>query len=328
MSKITIYNYEAYLLDSMEGNLSVESTSELLLFFENHPELKEDGFELITLQPHSKIYTEKEKLKKGAVNESNYEDFLIAEVENENDAVTKIALNGFLKNNPKKQREFDFYQKTKLVAPTIFFEEKKSLKKKERKIIPLYWWMSSAAAIILAIFLLRGVFEQKDAPELKMVETQPAKLKPNKAEETQVIEQEANLVVEIKKEPKKSQIKIKEQQVEEVKDVVIEKELIAEKEDTITLSKEVEEPVLLADNVKITFEEDDFIAANNTPTTRPEKKKKGLFKKIFNSQIRDKVREKVMRKEVNQNGEIVAYALVVGGVNLYRKELNKKDVTN
>ena len=51
MSLITKNNYEAFLLDYVEGNLSPEHTAELMLFFENNPELKEDldDFALLTL---------------------------------------------------------------------------------------------------------------------------------------------------------------------------------------------------------------------------------------------------------------------------------------
>ena len=49
--KINLHNYEAVFLDYYEGNLSAEDVSELLLFLENHPELKEDfeSFENIVL---------------------------------------------------------------------------------------------------------------------------------------------------------------------------------------------------------------------------------------------------------------------------------------
>jgi hypothetical protein len=89
----------------------------------------------------------------------------------------------------------------------------------------------------------------------------------------------------------------------------------------VVKEKIAEENVLANDeNVKITYieEEKEQVLTSSLPQ---KKKKKGLFKKIFNSQVRDKVREKMMQKEVNQEGEVVAYALNVGGVNLYRKKL-------
>ena len=42
MEKISIFNYEAYYLDLLEGNLSEEDTALLLDFLEQHPHLKLD----------------------------------------------------------------------------------------------------------------------------------------------------------------------------------------------------------------------------------------------------------------------------------------------
>jgi hypothetical protein len=42
MNRINFSNYEAWLLDYAEGNLSAEDTAELLLFMEQHPELQTD----------------------------------------------------------------------------------------------------------------------------------------------------------------------------------------------------------------------------------------------------------------------------------------------
>lgn len=42
MENINLNNYEAYFLDYLEGNLSLEATGDLLLFLEAHPELKEE----------------------------------------------------------------------------------------------------------------------------------------------------------------------------------------------------------------------------------------------------------------------------------------------
>ena len=42
MNRINLSNYEAWLLDYAEGNLSAEDTAELLLFMEQHHELQVD----------------------------------------------------------------------------------------------------------------------------------------------------------------------------------------------------------------------------------------------------------------------------------------------
>lgn len=330
MIKITRHNYEAYLLDAAEGNLSLEMTAELLLFFENHPQLKEDidSFEELKLTPLSTGFDNKEDLKKGTITAENYEQYLVAEIEGESTTIQSEELSRVLTKNKRYQKEFEFYKKTKLVAPEIVFNGKEQLKRKERKIIPLYWWASSAAAILLGFFLLNGVFDKEVSNTKTIVNhTEKKTLTPQK--EVVFIKEatppKTTLTTEInndvtpqkrQKTPIKKDVKAASIDTENLN------ELIAEKDDStnvIAPQKIEEEPVLLANNVRITYEEEPVV--DNAVTAPQKKKKKRLFKKIFNSQVRDKVREKVMRKEVNESGEIVAYALTVGGVNLYRKEI-------
>lgn len=160
MSLITKYNYEAYLLDYVEKNLSPGLIAELMLFFENNPELKEDlaDFELYELMPLEIEKLEKSGLKKeiGIVTSTNYEDFIIAEVEGQNTVQNSAALHLFLEQNIEKQGEFIAYQKTRLIAPTIVFKNKNLLKKKSGVIIPMYWWYSSAAAVVIILFSLNS----------------------------------------------------------------------------------------------------------------------------------------------------------------------------
>jgi len=160
MSLITKNNYEAFLLDYVEGNLSPEHTAELMLFFENNPELKEDleEFDLLTLDVPETNLKNKEVLKidENRITALTFDDYAIAEIEglNSNEKSEEFAV--FLKGNPIYQKEFEVYQKTKLVASTIVFDDKPALKR-EQKVIPLYWWVTSAAAVILALFLLNGI---------------------------------------------------------------------------------------------------------------------------------------------------------------------------
>jgi len=85
MNLITRKNYEAYLLDYVEGNLSPELIAELMLFLEQNPDLKEvlEDFEIHKLEPVEDLGFDKTRLKKetGIITSDNYEDFIIAEVE-------------------------------------------------------------------------------------------------------------------------------------------------------------------------------------------------------------------------------------------------------
>ncbi len=60
-------NYEAFFLDYYDGNLPAEQVAVLLLFVEQHPELKEEfeSFENITLEDLPSIgFDNKSSLKK------------------------------------------------------------------------------------------------------------------------------------------------------------------------------------------------------------------------------------------------------------------------
>ena len=113
MNLITKNNYEAFLLDYVEGNLSPEHTAELMLFFENNPSLKEDldDFEILTLTPPA-LEMDKEELKieESIVSLATFEDAIIAEIEDENTADQSAALFLFLKENPSKKHELVAYQ--------------------------------------------------------------------------------------------------------------------------------------------------------------------------------------------------------------------------
>ena len=52
---INKHNYEAYFLDYHEGNLTPQEVADLLLFVEQHPELKDEfeSFENVTLEDYS-----------------------------------------------------------------------------------------------------------------------------------------------------------------------------------------------------------------------------------------------------------------------------------
>lgn len=125
-------NYEIYFLDYYERILPAEQVAELFLFLEQHPEFQEefDAFENIKLTDGlTDIYTAKDFLKKADVNESNVQQFLIAQLEGDLNADELKALTDFLATH--KQFEIDklLYAKTKLNDEAEVFLAKDLLKK-------------------------------------------------------------------------------------------------------------------------------------------------------------------------------------------------------
>ncbi|MDF1673605.1 MAG: hypothetical protein P1U41_08865 [Vicingaceae bacterium] len=317
MSLITKNNYEAFLLDYVEGNLSPEHTAELMLFFENNPELKEDleGFDLLTLDVPETNLENKEVLKinENRITALTFDDYAIAEIEGLNSEEKSAAFYVFLKQNPIYQKEFEVYKKSKLIAPALVFEDKPVLKR-EQKVIPLYWWVTSAAAVILALFLLNGInwndeetipiianeIENNIVKEESLNNLENVVKESLIAEEIEVVEKVEDVKNERIIQPKKPQpIIVKEEEPE----VILANEIIPEiikdsisnqlnnpKEEIVN-----EEEVLLAssDNVKIVYEEDEVEdnSSQNINTKKPSKF--DAVRAVIKQQVREKFLDKV-----------------------------------
>jgi len=126
METITLNNYESFLLDYLEGNLSNESRAELELFVITHRELEIDldDHQLPKLSKDSIEAVFKIHLKKTELNFSdeallNYLDNNLSEAE------IKVFENKLLTDRDLAT-EYDCYKKTLLVADRSFAFDKKS----------------------------------------------------------------------------------------------------------------------------------------------------------------------------------------------------------
>ena len=87
MERISIFNYEAFYLDFLEGNLSEEDHALFLLFLEENPELKvvDEDLPALELEQPFMDDTFKNSLKQPLLSEKitnlNYEYFLISQAE-------------------------------------------------------------------------------------------------------------------------------------------------------------------------------------------------------------------------------------------------------
>ncbi len=153
-NKINIDNYEAYLLDYMEGNLSNEEITLLKAFASQHPELNIDleELELVELEDDSLKFEGKAALKKSADQLVSDEDY-INYIEKTISPEEKNKLDAFRVKYPEINKELNLYQHTIVSADkNIIFEDKQSLKK-EPKIIWLLsrQTLSMAAAVTIIV---------------------------------------------------------------------------------------------------------------------------------------------------------------------------------
>ena len=337
MNLITKNNYEAYLLDYIEGNLSPELIAELMLFFENNPELKEDidSFEIHQLKPTKSILESKEGLKKEElITLLNYEDFIIAEIEGVNTKEESLELQLFLNQQPNKQVDFDDYKKTKLIASSIIFEDKKLLKKRERKVIPL-WWYTSAAAVVLILFLVKGLDFENSVEETAIANEVIEKEPIDTLDDVMVIEKEEEIeavniatneieksphYVKTKKEQKENPVIVPQKETIEYELAKNELKKNDDVQDSLPVIKNIELPdeeVLIADNVVITYEEEE---------KKPEQTEAPISRfKLIKEILNQRVKKKIFQQERNNNGEVTAYAVDVSGVGFTRnRRKNKK----
>lgn len=185
--KINRNNYEAWLLDLFEGNLSHEEKVAVRLFLDENPDLKAEleDFEIMTLplEDESLSAKAKGKLKRpyinpvGRINSSNYDDFFIGWHEGTLREDEKAEVTLFLEKNPDFQSEFELFGAIKLQPDeSIVFPDKESLKK--RSVIPLYsriGVVSSVAAACIIMLLIFKPFTTStvDNDTISMLQTKP-----------------------------------------------------------------------------------------------------------------------------------------------------------
>ncbi len=125
-------NYEAFFLDYHEGNLSPQQVADLLLFVEQHPELKADfeTFEDFVLEDFSSIEFENKSSLKKQITVENKDEYFIRSVENALNVAEKNLLTNFIKQHPQFLIDLELFKKTILtVDNSIKFENKNELKR-------------------------------------------------------------------------------------------------------------------------------------------------------------------------------------------------------
>ena len=127
-------NYEAFLLDRMEGNLTSEHERELDAFLLMHPELAPDDALLLNFTKVNAQLSgeEKQDLKRtlppvGMPGEAPLDDLLVAKLEGDLSTEQYAALKDYLNAHPEHQQADRIYALTKLVPAAMAFVERELL---------------------------------------------------------------------------------------------------------------------------------------------------------------------------------------------------------
>lgn len=134
MSRINLNNYEAWLLDYSEGNLSAEDIAELVLFMQVNPELEIDlndmifpavaGDDKLRLEDKSFLYKGKNEVR------LRFEELCIAYYDKAISQDEKSELDHILKQFPAFEKEFVAFGLSYLQPEyALEFDNKESLKK-------------------------------------------------------------------------------------------------------------------------------------------------------------------------------------------------------
>jgi len=153
-------NYEAFVLDYLEGKLTDTDRILFLKFLKENPDIYAEVEEIssIQLQPANIQFSDKNSLKKTANTtefDNDFNNSCIAYIEGDLEPTEKQKFESWLSENPGKSHEFDLFRKVYLKADTnVIFAQKSRLKKLTilQKRIRLYSVISAAASI--AIFLI------------------------------------------------------------------------------------------------------------------------------------------------------------------------------
>ncbi|MDA3910361.1 MAG: hypothetical protein PF448_03255 [Bacteroidales bacterium] len=168
------HNYEAFLLDFMEGNLSAEQAKALENFLQRHPEIDADIFTLddVKLSPDSLRFDEKMRLKRDEdIPELSKQDaLLIGLIENNLSPEERQTAEKLIQSDVEAANSFAQYQKTKLQPEAdLLFPDKNKLKKKSPVILFSIRRVGAVAAvfigILVTVFLNLNRFGNQYSPE-------------------------------------------------------------------------------------------------------------------------------------------------------------------
>jgi hypothetical protein len=160
MEQISIFNYEAFYLDFLEGNLNEEETALFLAFMEAHPELKLEDESLVSvevetsvLDPQFKNGLKQVSFANTPITLSNVEQFLIAETEGQLSSAKLAELEAFVATNSILRQSQKLYATAHLKADlSIVYADKAGLKRKKAFVFWPYVSLALAASLTAILF--------------------------------------------------------------------------------------------------------------------------------------------------------------------------------
>lgn len=196
-------NYEAWLLDLMEGRLSSIEAQEVRDFISLNPDcaVGQEDFEPWILEAKDLSFSGKNALRKelpdsgSLVSEKDFDLFSIASLEGDLSELQQKDYQQILDGDEEKMKEWLQWKQMKLTGTAILFPGKDSLKKRFLPTSRVIWISVAAAAAALALFFTifspdQGInYEAPIALETESKTESPAEqITPESAEENLIAE--------------------------------------------------------------------------------------------------------------------------------------------
>ncbi len=202
MRRIDRTNYEAWLLDRLEGRLSPDEERVLDAFLQAHPDLVPDRAPNARITDERVEFAPKAGLRRslpprGTPDARTLDDFLVARIEGDLDPGQVKALEALLDRDPFAAQAWRLMQRARIEVPAVSYPDRSRLKKKTARVIPIAGgWRRFAAAASIALLagLAWWALRRDDAPEARVAGTrkteQTRPTLPDRPAQEQVPEQE------------------------------------------------------------------------------------------------------------------------------------------
>jgi hypothetical protein len=160
-------NYEIWLIDWLDGNLSKLQVEQLQAFLKENPEIKEDFDDMDRVRDSmhcvsNETFPYKDHIKKKAseISESQFDYLCVAFLENDLTADQQTGLKESMEEDREKEKSFELIQKMKISPADSRYKHKNKLIRRSvfQNVIRLsFIGLSAAAIIIYAIITIHFV---------------------------------------------------------------------------------------------------------------------------------------------------------------------------
>ena len=197
---INLTNYETWVVDWLDNNLSKEEVDALLSFLEKHPDIKKDVESLNDehLMPGPFFMRGKNELKHSPLDLSisQIEELSVAELERDITPTQRYELNMALQGSQAAKKTHDSILKTKLIPKDVSYPKKESLKR-VNKTVSIFRALLSTAAVIAILLLLFVGNDTKYSTEPLVAETSNVS-QPKQPSPTVITSEEIDIIEESK----------------------------------------------------------------------------------------------------------------------------------